>query len=150
MLLLRRAIKKFQRPSLSVSHQVRRDLKEIPICEDLSFLVYWKVLKIGKGPAVVLKAFDDEILKFDCFGQHDGHYHIAPNYNFRIYFFEKTVSEQIQRTLDELSANGLRYLGLQKDTRIRAIKPSLIQYQAAIDAVEKQLTHFCLTVRELQ
>jgi len=38
------------------------DVEEIPVCDNLSFLVYWKILAIGKGPAVVLKAFDKEIL----------------------------------------------------------------------------------------
>lgn len=126
------------------------DVREIAICKHLTFLVYWKILEIGKGPAVVMKAFDKEIMKFDCFGENDGHYHIAPHYQFRIYFLEKTVSEQINRTVAELRTNGLRYLSLQKNPEIRSIKPSPAKYNSAIDSVEEMLTHFQRTVKELQ
>ena len=63
------------------------------IQEDVLFQVYWKSLPIGTGPAVILKAFGQEILKFDCFGKEKGHFHVAPNYEFRIYFGEETVPE---------------------------------------------------------
>lgn len=151
MSLFQRVLRKLKLIPYSNPNPVKRmDLKEITICNNLSFLVYWKILEIGKGPAVILKAFDKEILKFDCFGEKDGHYHIAPNYDFRIYFLEKTVSEQIQRTVAELKINGLRYLSLQKEPEIRNINPRLTQYNSAIDSVEKLLTHYHQTVKEIQ
>lgn len=151
MSILLRVLRKLKLIPTSLANPVKRmDLKEIEICDHLSFLVYWKILDIGKGPAVILKAFDKEILKFDCFGEKDGHFHIAPNYDFRIYFLEKTVSEQVIRTVDELKTNGLRYLNLQKEAEIRALKPNLTQYYSAIDSVEKLLTHFHQTVKEIQ
>jgi hypothetical protein len=151
MSLIRKVLTKLARLNSRVSNPVKRmDLNEIPISEHLSFLVYWKVLKVGKGPAVILKAFDKEILKFDCFGERDGHFHIAPNYNFRIYFWERSVEHQIDRTVTELKINGLKYLGLQKEPNIRALKPSLAQYHFALDSVEKLLIHFHQTVKEIQ
>lgn len=126
------------------------DLREFPICEQLSFLVYWKVLSVGKGPAVILKAFDQEILKFDCFGEKDGHYHIAPQYDFRIYFWEKSVEDQIERTIQELQTNGLRYLKNQADPKVNSIQPSPASYSKAILEVEKLLLHFSQTVKEIQ
>lgn len=128
----------------------RMDLIQFPIGDQLSLLVYWKVLKIGKGPAVVLKACDQEVLKFDCFGEKDGHYHIAPQYDFRIYFFEKTVADQIDRTVAELKVNGLRYLKLHPDPKIRALDPAPDSYLEAIDQAEKQMKHFIQTVKEIQ
>lgn len=151
MSIYKRVLRKLKLTTSSSSTPVKRmDLKEIVICDHLSFLVYWKILEIGKGPAVILKAFDKEILKFDCFGEKDGHYHIAPNYDFRIYFLEKTVSEQVQRTVAELKINGLRYLSLQKEPEIRNIKPNPTQYNSAVDSVEKLLIHFHQTVKEIQ
>lgn len=148
---LRKVLVKLKLIPASTSGYVQRmDLSEIPICDNLSFLVYWKILYIGKGPAVVLKAFDKEILKFDCFGEMDGHYHIAPDYNSRIYFTEKTALEQIERTVSELRINGRRYLGLQEDSNIRQIRPNPAQYDSAVDSVEKLLIHFHRNVKDIQ
>jgi hypothetical protein len=146
-----RVLRKLKLMPPSVSNPVKRmDLKKIAISDNFSFLVYWKILEIGKGPAVILKAFDREILKFDCFGEKEGHYHIAPNYDFRIYFLEKTVSQQVKRTVAELKINGMKYLSLQKDPKIQAIRPNLTQYNSAVNSVEKLLTHFHRTVEEIQ
>ena len=151
MSLINRVLRKLKLVPHPVPNPVKRmGLKEFPICENLSFLVYWKTLKIGKGPAVILKAFDKEILKFDCFGEKDGHYHIAPNYGFRIYFFEETVMDQVDRTVAELKINGLKYLSLQKEPEIRNLKPSLSDYNSALDSVEKLLVHFHQTVEEIR
>lgn len=137
-------------PSQVSTPVMRRDLKEIAICENLSFLVYWKILKIGKGPAVILRAFDKEILKFDCFGEKDGHYHIAPYYDFRIYFCENSVEEQIRRTIQELQINGLRYLKQQAEPKIRALKPVSSDYITATKEVEKLLRYFSQNIKEIQ
>jgi hypothetical protein len=126
------------------------DLREIHICSDLSLLVYWKVLEIGKGPAVILKAFDKEVLKFDCFGGKSGHFHIAPNYEFRIYFCEQTIPEQINRTLAELKINGLSYLKMQAEPEIRTLNPDPDNYFQAIEEAGKLLTHFYETVPEIR
>lgn len=139
----------FNSPSVLIPVE-RMDLKEIAICENLSLLVYWKILDIGKGPAVILKAFDKEILKFDCLGEKNAHYHIAPNFNLRIFFLEKTVKDQVNRSVAELKINGLKYLRLQKDLKIRAIQPNLTQYSSAIDSAEKVLIHFYQTVKEIK
>jgi hypothetical protein len=58
--------------------QVRKDVEIISIQLNLELVVYWKVLRIGKGPVVTLRAYGNEVLKFDCFRKDDGHYHVAP------------------------------------------------------------------------
>jgi hypothetical protein len=151
MKLLRRILKRItKRNSPAPQNLIRKDLQIIPIEENLKLLVYWKVLEIGKGPAVILQAFDKEILKFDCFGKSKGHFHIAPHYDFRIFFFEESVPEQISRTLSELRLNGLRYLKMQADPRISSIYPDPQKYLDAILQAEKLLTHFHQTVEELK
>lgn len=107
--------------------------------EDVIFQVYWKSLSIGTGPAVILKVFNEEILKFDCFGKEKGHYHIAPHYHFRIYFIEETVEEQIHRTIKELEMNGLRYLKMQKDPKIKALNINTPSYIENLKLVNKTL-----------
>lgn len=151
MNLLRKIFKKLVRKKSDFRPDlIRKDLQIIPIEYNLRFLVYWKVLEIGKGPAVILQAFDTEILKFDCFGKSKGHYHIAPNDEFRLFFFEEAVPEQINRTITELRHNGLRYLKQQADPRIKSLRPDPQKYFEAILQAEKLLTHFHQTVEELK
>jgi hypothetical protein len=119
-----------------VTHEDEVILK---IQDEVLFQVYWKSLKIGTGPAVILKAYEQEIMKFDCFGKGKGHYHIAPNYDFRIYFVEETIIGQIHRTIQELEINGLRYLKLQKDSKIKALDLNLPEYKKTLKLVEATL-----------
>ena len=46
----------------------RHDLLRITVQEDLVIDVYWKSLKIGKGPSLSLFVRGEEFAKFDCFG----------------------------------------------------------------------------------
>jgi len=55
---------------------IRRDVEWIGVQPDVDLEVYWKILPIGKGPAISLYAFGFEILKFDCFGARGGHFHL--------------------------------------------------------------------------
>jgi hypothetical protein len=127
------------KPQPQVTHE---DEVIFKIQENVIFQVYWKSFQVGTGPAVILKAFGQEILKFDCFGKEKGHYHIAPNYEFRIYFVEETVSEQIQRTIKELEINGLRYLKMQQDPRIKALDFSTSSYTEVLKLVESTLIQY--------
>lgn len=124
------------KPQPQVTHE---DEVIFKIQDDVFFQVYWKSFQVGTGPAVILKAFGQEVLKFDCFGKEKGHYHIAPNYDFRIYFVEDTVDQQIQRTILELRVNGLRYLKIQKDPRIKTINPNLDDFNNTLKQVESTL-----------
>lgn len=145
---IRRIFRKlFSRPNPNPI--VRHDLLEFRIEENLNLLVHWKTLDIGKGPAVVLQAFEKEILKFDCFGTKKGHYHISPHYDFRIYFVEETVPDQISRSIKELIINGLRYLKSQKDIRFDSFQLHESSFHSILIKVEKALNEFYRTVPEL-
>jgi hypothetical protein len=78
---------------------IRKDIYKIDIQKNLYFLVYHKTLTIGFGPSVSIYINNYEFLKFDCFGENKGHYHIYDNNtNEEIYFTEKTCEEQINKT----------------------------------------------------
>ena len=53
--------------------EIRHEVEWIRVQPDVDLKVYWKILPIGKGPAVSLYAFGFQILRFDCFGATDGH-----------------------------------------------------------------------------
>ncbi|MEP2023210.1 MAG: hypothetical protein ABJH98_09285 [Reichenbachiella sp.] len=116
---LKRIIKRYT--NLYQGENIRKDLIKIEIDGNLEFLVYWKILSIGKGPAVVLSALGQELLKFDCFGENRGHYHVMPTYSQRIFFYENTRMSQIQRTIKELRHNTVKYLKIHPKESIRKL-----------------------------
>ena len=101
----------------------RRDLVRYRIVENAELVVYWKVLKIGRGPAAALYVFGQEVLRFDCFGE-NGHFHARldeaekGSIN-RKFFNERTVTEQIERSSEELTRNLRSYMTGSKDPSIR-------------------------------
>lgn len=70
------------------------------------------------GPSAVVVVHGSEILKFDCYGELGGHYHVSTPYprlsrnglHGRIQMPEKTVGDQIDRAIFELENNLTYYL----------------------------------------
>ncbi|BAY19667.1 hypothetical protein NIES21_55320 [Anabaenopsis circularis NIES-21] len=112
--------------------------------------VYWKILPIGKGPALELIVSGDHILRFDCFGEDDGHYHIFSGYEYpdrdRIYFPEKTVTEQINRTIFELNHNLSCFLQLHRSRDIRNLKIDAVALKSICEQARQQMLYYLLTV----
>lgn len=129
---------------------IRQDVETIPVQPNVNLIVYWKVLQVGKGPALILKAHGKEVLKFDCFGRGDGHYHVAPNYAERIFFEEQTASAQIERTSKELKEKAQFYLENQKEENIRIIKIDQEKLIHAIDLAKSKMIYFLKVIPELE
>jgi len=99
---------------------VRKDVLKIDIQENVYMLVYHKNLDIGFGPTVALYLYDVEYIKFDCFGETRGHYHVFnKKTDVRIYFTEKTVLEQINKVQHDLTNNVQTYLEASNNNKIR-------------------------------
>jgi hypothetical protein len=139
-----------RRDTGAAARVVRRDLCVIPIQDGLQLEVYWKVLAIGKGPAVIFRAHGRQIMKYDCFGQGKGHYHIAPNWGARIYFQEATALEQIYRASRELRRNAQRSLRLQGDERIKNTIVNRKSLAVAAEQAASKMTSFLADVSELE
>uniref|UniRef100_UPI0032EF893F hypothetical protein n=1 Tax=Ekhidna sp. TaxID=2608089 RepID=UPI0032EF893F len=118
---------------------VRKDLRIIPVDDQMQFLVYWKVLPHGKGPATVLEIGDREFAKFDCFGEKEGHYHISPHYDFRIFFHEKSREDQVNRTITELESTTQLYLFKHPDPKFKAIKIDQKKFEVALKEVRRNM-----------
>lgn len=104
----------------------RRDVVRYQIVQNAELVVYWKVLEIGRGPAAALYVFEQEVLRFDCFGE-NGHFHArldeAEKGNIdRRFFNERTVPEQIERSSEELTRNLRSYMAGSKEPRIRTLR----------------------------
>ena len=46
----------------------KHDLVEYPIQDNVVLQAYWRDDAGGRGPAASLYVYDDEIMRFDCFG----------------------------------------------------------------------------------
>lgn len=130
--------------------QVRKDVEIISIQPGLELVVYWKVLKIGKGPAVILRADGNEILKFDCFGKNEGHFHVIPNYGSRIHFEEESALDQIERTAQELNMKSQTYLHKLEGNKFQKIIIDQDKLEAAVDLARQKMIFFLKTVPELE
>lgn len=79
------------------------------------------------GPAANLVVHGSDILRFDCLGSPLGHYHVAAPYPYgirkglvgEIWFAEKTMEEQIDRTIFELQRNAGHYLRIHPRRKVR-------------------------------
>lgn len=129
---------------------LRKDVYNIYITDIASLSVYWKVLEIGKGPAVIFKVYDTELLKFDCFGKDKGHYHLSPDYGRRVFFKESSALEQINRTSLELKNNLHRFLGMQDSEIINNIEIPRENLENAVNIMRERMIHYLENVPELK
>ena len=76
--------------------------------------VFWKQVGAGSGPSCSVFVLGHELMKFDCFGDTDGHYHIAlpsrAGSTCNVLRFDvATVEEQIDRAVFEVANNLVFY-----------------------------------------
>jgi len=140
---------------LHKSRPDRQDVARTEVTEDVVIDVFWKILPIGRGPALSLYVLGHEVLKFDCFGRDEGHFHaefILPEgaAENRIFMGEPTVAGQIDRTLYELERNVSYFLERHPHADVRRFRfptdpvtrllPSLrermLKYQRRVQAFE--------------
>jgi hypothetical protein len=133
---------------------IRHDVEWIHVQPDVDLEVYWKVLPIGKGPAVSLYALGFQILKFDCFGARDGHFHLflgwpSPTTEDRIWLSEPSALAQVDRAIFELKRNAPYYLQRHNDERVRFLHLEPASWSAACTQARDKMLHFLRSVPEL-
>lgn len=118
-------------------YDCRNDLKTLHVQDGMKLEVFWKDLPHGRGPALSVFILDQEILKFDCFGPEDGHYH-TPCFDpskteSRLFMPESTIEAQIQRTRFEIMRNLAYYQSRATDKRVRRFVPDLSALEYSLD-----------------
>lgn len=108
----------------------RRGTVRYLIQEDARLEVSWREARVGKGPSASLYVYNQEIFRFDCFGEKRGHYHVnltqpckagREEYS-RMFFFSQTVEEQIERSIYELRTNVGYYLQRDRSPKVRKFR----------------------------
>ena len=121
---------------------IRKDIYKVNIQDNLYFLVFHKTLIKGFGPSVSLYINNFEFLKFDCFGENNGHYHIYDNkINKEIYFIEKTCEEQINKTC-ELIKNINIFLNKSNRIDIQNFKIDMTNFVNKIDEIKNKMLEY--------
>jgi ankyrin repeat protein len=122
---------------------IRKDIYKIDIQNNLYFLVFHKTFNDGFGSAVSLYVNEFEFLKFDCFGETKGHYHIYNNHkNQIIYFTEKSAAEQIIKTVYELSNNIHVFLNKSNRKDIRDFNIDMSNFIIKINDVKNKMLEY--------
>ena len=120
-------------------NRVIADVQLVPIQRDSYLAVYFKDYGTqGIGPGVSLYVFENEILRFDCFGDARGHYHSMPclapyPQRQRISFAETEVEDQVDESAEEIVCNHSRHLVGHFRHRIRTYTFSRPRLEAAVD-----------------
>ena len=110
-----------------IIRRTRKDIVILPLGNNANLEVYWREDKLGIGPAASVYIYNREVLRFDCFGEEEGHFHISTPYkgsiaSDRIYYTEKNVEDQIDRTFFEIKTNIFSYINMHPSKRIRGIQ----------------------------
>ena len=120
----------------------RNDIYKVTIQDNLYFLVFHKNLPICFGSALSLYINNFEFLKFDCFGENKGHYHIYNNKkNETIYFTEKTPEEQINKTF-ELINNINLFLNKSNRINIQNFKIDMDTFLNNLDHIKNKMLEY--------
>ena len=102
----------------------KNDLVEYPIQEDVLLQLYWRDDAGGRGPAASLYVYDDEIMRFDCFGGDNGHCHfnLRQTRGRRWMYPEGSFEDHIQQSIFDLQTNLMFCLKTHQDTQVQEIQ----------------------------
>ncbi|MEM9922570.1 MAG: hypothetical protein AAF915_02245 [Cyanobacteria bacterium P01_D01_bin.50] len=138
-----------------VNKDIRKDSIKFNIDDHVYLEVYWKIYGIGKGPALIVNALGEEVLKFDCYGPGKGHYHVIvtelqPNCRSILHLPEQTVELQIERAIFEIKNNLNWYLERHPLAKIRKLKIQKSQLQAVTEELHNQMIEYHEKVSQIQ
>lgn len=132
------------------SPDCRQDARVHTVQPGLEILTFWLDERIGgggTGPCLSLYCHGLEVLRFDCFGEGLGHFHLTAFMPWvkrgkRFWFAEKTAEAQIERAVFELIRNLQAYLCLNPRGKVRRMRVDEAAVAAACrEAREALMAH---------
>lgn len=117
---------------------------EVSVTEEIDMEVYWLVFNNQAGPAASVYAFGDELMRFDCFGRENGHFHLNMRQSklypgggsARIYLSMGSVDDQIREAGFWLSHNLKYATTTNRSSRIRSL---VVDAEALADAAQRMM-----------
>ena len=122
----------------------KHDLIEYPIQDNVLLQVYWRDDVGGRGPAASLYVYDDEIMRFDCFGGDNGHCHfnLRQTRGRRWMYPKDSFQDHIHQSLFDLRTNLTFCLKTYQDQRIQEMQIAQERLEPAILKMETRLLEF--------
>lgn len=134
--------------------QIRKDVINFEIEENIGLRVYWKTLEVAKGPSLIFYAYDYQILRFDTYINGQGHYHLQliecqPQCKDRLLMPEKTVEGQIERAIFEIEKNLYYWLQRHPDQQIRTLKVNPTRLKVATQKAREKMLKYSAKVENV-
>jgi hypothetical protein len=136
----------------------RQDWTIHEVAPGVDLVTFWLDERIGGGGTGVCMALfchGYEVLRFDCFGEEFGHYHLTPLTLWPVRrrvleFYEDTVEGQVEEALFQLSQNLDFYLQINPKRRVRKIKVAPDARTRACNSARDRLHEYLTFVPQLQ
>lgn len=127
----------------------KHDLVEYPIQDNVRLESYWRDDAGGRGPAASLYVYDDEIMRFDCFGGDNGHCHfnLRQTRGRRWMYPEGSFQDHIQQSLFDLRTNLNFCLQTHQDERVQEVQ---IAQESLKQAAHQMEAHLLVLAEKLQ
>ena len=127
----------------------KHDLVEYPIQDNVRLESYWRDDAGGRGPAASLYVYDDEIMRFDCFGGDNGHCHfnLRQTRGRRWMYPDGSFQDHIRQSLFDLSANLNFCLQTHQDERVQEVQ---IDQESLKQAAHQMEAHLLVLADKLQ
>ncbi|MCP2730932.1 hypothetical protein [Limnofasciculus baicalensis] len=132
--------------------QIRNNVVDFEIAENVGLEVYWKTLKVAEGPSLIFHALGYEILRFDTNIGEQAHCHIQliecqPKCKERLFLPEKTVEEQIERAIFELEKNLDYWLQRHPDRQVRLLKIDQTKLKIATEKAREKMLEYAQKIK---
>ena len=101
-------------------------------------------MRVDVGPAASLYVYEDEIMRFDCFGGNNGHCHfnLRQTRGRRWMYPTGSFQDHIQQSLFDLRTNLTFCLKTHQDARVQEIQIAQERLEQASQKMEVQLLEF--------
>ena len=127
----------------------KHDLVEYRIQDNVRLESYWRDDAGGRGPAASLYVYDDEIMRFDCFGGDNGHCHfnLRQTRGRRWMYPEGSFQDHIQQSQFDLRTNLNFCLQTHQDERVQEVQ---IEQESLKQAAQQMEAHLLVLAEKLQ
>ena len=139
---------------MAPEQQGRNDLVEYPLQDNLRLEVYWRNDRAGYGPAASVYAYDQEVLRLDCFGEATkqggkGHCHInLRQTRARQWMYHPgSIRDHVEQAMHDLRHNLGFCLTTNTDERMQRTAGSAETLEPIAQQAEAKMLEFMSQLR---
>ena len=115
--------------------RIRHERVTHKVAEGVMLELYTRDDKGGRGPCASVSVFGEEFIRFDCFGDNEGHYHVyhvdvhaEKSYrSFRLNYPVASRVDHMMRSAVEVRLNLMAWLSTHGDVKVRDLVLTPVQ-----------------------